>query len=88
MEVCALGPSAHDKTQVKKETSYEPIPDKIAQLGVAVPNGYGAPSAIEAAGVWRDFYHFSWFVSFGVAFVVYLVLMAGQPTEQSNADRL
>jgi NCS1 family nucleobase:cation symporter-1 len=47
----------------------------IAGIAPCVPGFLAAVDLIEAAEFWTQLYHYTWFLSFGVSFVVYLVLM-------------
>jgi NCS1 family nucleobase:cation symporter-1 len=48
-----------------------------AGIAPCVPGFLGTIGVLQVAPVWTAMYHYAWFISFGVAMVVYLVLMKG-----------
>lgn len=53
-----------------------------AGIAPCVPGFIGTVSSIKVAPIWLEMYHYAWFISFGVAFIVYMALMLtlGRPT--------
>jgi NCS1 family nucleobase:cation symporter-1 len=47
-------------------------------IAPCVPGFLAAVGAAEVAPGWRAVYHYAWFLSFGISFVVYAALMAGR----------
>jgi NCS1 family nucleobase:cation symporter-1 len=50
------------------------VPGFLAEVGLA-----------EASGTWTDLYHYAWFVSFAVSFVVYAALMGWRGGRETHA---
>jgi NCS1 family nucleobase:cation symporter-1 len=50
-------------------------------LGIApcVPGFLGTVTTLQVASYWLNMYHYAWFLSFGVSFAVYVVLMKWRP---------
>jgi nucleobase:cation symporter-1, NCS1 family len=49
-----------------------------AGIAPCVPGFLAAVKWAEVPGVWTQLYHYAWFLSFGISFVVYAALMAGR----------
>jgi NCS1 family nucleobase:cation symporter-1 len=47
----------------------------VAGIAPCVPGFLAQVELVKVAALWEDMYHYAWFISFGVAFVVYVVLM-------------
>jgi NCS1 family nucleobase:cation symporter-1 len=47
----------------------------VAGIAPCVPGFLAQVELVKVAALWEDMYHYAWFISFGVAFVVYAVLM-------------
>ncbi len=47
----------------------------IAGIAPCVPGFLGTIGMTSPSAVWIEMYHYAWFISFGVSFLVYLVLM-------------
>lgn len=61
---------------------WNPIAMIALAAGIApcIPGFLGTVSPLKVAPIWLDMYHYAWFISFGVSFVLYAVLMkATQP---------
>lgn len=55
-------------------------------LGIApcLPGFLGTVTSVEVYPIWIELYHYAWFISFGVAFGVYLALMGRGPASVAN----
>lgn len=63
-------------------SGWNPIAMFALVIGIApcVPGFIGTVTTWKAPSIWMDMYHYAWFISFGVSFVLYAVLMkATQP---------
>lgn len=49
-----------------------------------VPGFLAAVNLAEVAQVWTDLYHYAWFLSFGIAFATYWLLMRGRARTEAN----
>ncbi len=47
----------------------------IAGIGPCIPGFLGTVTTIQVSQVWIETYHYAWFISFGLSFLVYLLLM-------------
>jgi cytosine/uracil/thiamine/allantoin permease len=43
-----------------------------------VPGFLAAVELVQVPPLWTQLYHYAWFLSFGISFVLYALLMAGQ----------
>lgn len=57
-----------------------------AGMAPCVPGFLQKIGVIEVSGFWRGMYDFAWFVSFGVAFGVYVILMRGTPRQPPHSQ--
>jgi NCS1 family nucleobase:cation symporter-1 len=46
-----------------------------AGIAPCVPGFLATVAKVQVADVWTELYHYAWFISFGVSFVVYVILM-------------
>ncbi len=44
----------------------------VAGIAPCVPGFLGTIGVISASGIWMEMYHYAWFISFGISFLVYL----------------
>jgi NCS1 family nucleobase:cation symporter-1 len=51
-----------------------------------VPGFLAAVAPIEVAPFWTELYHYAWFLSFGISFLVYAGLTLGRPRAAKNED--
>ncbi len=51
----------------------------VAGIAPCVPGFLGTVGAASVPGFWLDLYHYAWFLSFGVSFGVYAILMSRKP---------
>jgi NCS1 family nucleobase:cation symporter-1 len=56
-----------------------------AGIAPCVPGFVGTVSAIEVAPFWMNMYNYAWFISFGVSFSLYAVLMNERRTRTASA---
>lgn len=68
---------------------YNPRALLALALGIApcVPGFLGALNLAEVSEIWITLYHYAWFLSFAVSFVVYIVLMAPLAPAARNTTR-
>ncbi len=61
---------------------FNPIAIFALVLGIApcVPGFIGTVTTMKVPSIWIEMYHYAWFISFGISFVVYAVLMAMSPS--------
>jgi NCS1 family nucleobase:cation symporter-1 len=58
----------------------------LAGIAPCVPGFLAAVNdKIQIPPIWTDLYHYAWFISFGISFVLYLVLMMVFKREAYNA---
>jgi NCS1 family nucleobase:cation symporter-1 len=55
-----------------------------AGIAPCVPGFVGTVSTVKVAPLWMDLYNYAWFLSFGVSFAVYAVLMKVRPAGRSE----
>jgi NCS1 family nucleobase:cation symporter-1 len=66
---------------------FNPVALTALAAGIApcIPGFLGRLGVLEVSGIWTELYNYAWFVSFGVSFVLYIVLMLlvgrAQPSE-------
>lgn len=53
-----------------------------AGIAPCVPGFLAAVNLVEVTAVWSEIYHYAWFISFGIAFGLYRVLMMGATGEK------
>ena len=56
-------------------------------LGIApcAPGFLATVGWLDAPAIWKELYHYAWFLSFGIAFVVYVALMAATRSSVAQA---
>lgn len=61
-----------------------------AGIAPCIPGFIGTVSSVKVSTFWMDMYHYAWFISFGVSFVLYAVLMkatqASTPVEPPHVS--
>lgn len=57
-----------------------------AGIAPCVPGFIGTVTRVKVAPFWKDMYHYAWFISFAVAFVAYLALMARRQAAPPRDD--
>jgi len=48
----------------------------LAGIMPCIPGFLGAIGAVDVASIWTSFYHYAWFISFGLSFLVYLLAIS------------
>jgi NCS1 family nucleobase:cation symporter-1 len=68
-------------------SGFNPAAMMALVVGIApcVPGFIGTVTAIKVAPIWMDLYHYAWFLSFGLAFGVYAMLMWSRRTIPEGA---
>jgi NCS1 family nucleobase:cation symporter-1 len=57
----------------------------VAGIAPCVPGFLGAVELVEVPEAWADLYHYAWFLSFAVSFVVYVALVRMSPDSSFRA---
>jgi NCS1 family nucleobase:cation symporter-1 len=57
----------------------------VAGIAPCVPGFLGAVGLVKVSDAWAELYHYAWFLSFAVSFVVYVVLIRISPSSSARA---